>query len=503
MKTDCSPGINVNHTGIHAPLLRANASWCVAALLVLTLSSCSLIPPQPTPNSSVEVPARWSSTQISAATEVSPLSQWWLRFNDPLLHTLVVQALETNTNINTAQAALKQARALSDVAAAALLPTLGISAAAQRNTTGSSNINSSNSFRTGLDASWEIDIFGANRSALSASEATAQASSASLGEVQVSIAAEVALSYISLRGTEARLAIAESNLASQLETLQITQWRLQAGLISSLEAEQARAATEQTRSQMPAMQTSIEQTRHALAVLTDQPPASLANVLVATGAIPKAPDDIAISIPTETLRQRPDIQAAEQQVIAAVFRVSEANAARLPNFKLGGSLGLNALALGALTNGASVVSAILASVSMPIFDGGAGDARVRAQQAALDQARFAYKAAVLNALKDVENALIALRGDRERLLHLQQATEAAGNAALMARQRYESGIVDFQVVLETMRTQSNTQDSVVSASMDVGSDHIRLYKALGGGWLPENTRATSAQIDDANRRTGI
>ena len=142
------------------------------------------------------------------------------------------------------QAALRQARALRDVAAAALVPTVGSSASAQRSTAGGKS--TGNSFQAGLDASWELDIFGANRSALAASEATAQASAASLGDVQVSIAAEVALDYIALRGAQARLAIASDNLASQQETLQITQWRLQAGLVTSLEAEQARAAAEQT-----------------------------------------------------------------------------------------------------------------------------------------------------------------------------------------------------------------------------------------------------------------
>lgn len=480
------------------------ADRCITGMcLVLALSSCSLMPPKATPNSTVEVPTKWSAADHSARTDVSSLAQWWLRFNDPLLSSLVAQALQANTSINSAQAALKQARALRDVAAAGLLPTLGISASAQRNTSGASNSTSNNSFKTGLDASWELDIFGANRSALNASEATAQASAASLGDMQVSISAEVALSYITLRGAQDRLTIAESNLTSQLETLQITQWRLQAGLVSSLEAEQARAAAEQTRAQVPALQTSIEQTRHALSVLTGQPPAALLSVLATSNPVPQAANDLALSIPAETLRQRPDVRAAEHQVTAAIARVAQADAARMPNFKLGGSLGLNALTLGSLTSGASVVSALLASVSMPIFDGGAGSAQVRAQQAALDQARFSYKAVILTALKDVENALVALRGDRERLLRLQQAAEAAGNAALMARQRYESGIVDFQVVLETQRTQFNTQDSVASASIDVSANHVRLYKALGGGWTPDHYSAASTSTEYTPMSSGI
>jgi NodT family efflux transporter outer membrane factor (OMF) lipoprotein len=319
---------------------------------------------------------------------------------------------------------------------------------------------------------------------------------ASLGDVQVSIAAEVALDYIALRGAQARLAIADANLASQLETLQITQWRLQAGLVTSLEAEQARAAAEQTSAQLPALQTSIEQTWHALAVLTGQPPAALDGVLAVASPVPQAAGDLVLSFPAETLRQRPDVRAAEYEVTAAAARVAQADAARMPNFKLGGSLGLNALTLGGLTNGATIVGALLASVSLPVFDGGALLAQVRVQQAALEQAQAAYQATVLTALKDVENALIALQGDRERLLRLQQAAEAAANASLMARQRYSSGLIDFQVVLETQRTQLNTQDAVASASADLSADHVRLYKALGGGW-PSDRGSASDDITQA------
>ena len=472
----------------------------IVGCLMLALYGCASVAPQGAAPVAVEVPAAWSVADVSATTGTSSLAQWWLRFDDPLLGGLVAQALDANTSVKSAQAALQQARALRDVSAAGLLPVVGGSASAQHSTSGS---NSANSFQAGVDASWELDIFGANRSALAASDAAARASAASLGDVQVSIAGEVALDYITLRGAQSRLAIANDNLASQQETLQITQWRLQAGLVTALEAEQARAAAEQTSAQLPALQTSIEQSRHALAVLTGQPPAALSTVLAAASPVPQAADDLALSIPAETLRQRPDVRAAELQVTAALARVAQADAARAPSFKLSGSLGLSALTLGSLTSGAAVVSALLAGVSWPVFDGGAGLAQVRAQQAALDQARVAYQAVVLTALKDVEDAMIALRGDRERLLRLQQAAEAAGNAALMARQRFSSGLVDFQTVLETQRTQLNTQDSVASSRADLSADHVRLYKALGGGWRPDGSDATPATTEDTPRTSHL
>lgn len=465
--------------------------------LLLGLYGCTSVAPQHTAPRPFDVPVAWSIANVFTTTGTSSLAQWWSRFNDPLLTSLVAKALQFNTSVKSAQAALQQARALRDVSAAALWPAVGASASVGRSKAGHNT--AVNAFATGLDASWELDIFGVNRSALNASEAIARASAASLGDVQVSIAAEVALDYIALRSAQTRLAIASDNLVSQQETLQITRWRLQAGLVSSLEVEQARAAAEQTSALIPTLQTSIDQTCHALAVLTGQPPATLLTVLTAVSPMRQVSDDLALSIPAETLRQRPDVRAAEHQVTAAQARLSQADATRLPNFALSGSLGLNAATIGSLTGSGAVVSTLLAGVSLPVFDGGALRAQVRVQQAALDQAHLAYEATVLAALTDVEDALVALRGDRERLLSLQQASEAASNAALMARQRYGSGLVDFQTVLDTQRSQLTTQDSVAIASADVSSDHVRLYKVLGGGWRPDSEDMMPIHTDDAAR----
>jgi NodT family efflux transporter outer membrane factor (OMF) lipoprotein len=470
-------------------------------LLMLIQCGCGSKLPSSTASPAVEVPAAWSISAGNTKPGSASPAQWWVRFNDPMLGRLVTRALQANTSVQGAQAALRQARALRDVSAAALWPELNSATSAQRSKSGSSS--AVDRFATSLDASWELDIFGANRSALAASEATVRATAASLGDVQVSIAAETALAYIALRDGQARLVIAHNNLASQLETLQITQWRLQAGLVTSIEAEQARTAVEQLRAVLPTLQTSIEQSAHALAVLTGRPPASLLTMLAAAQPVPQAPEDLALSIPAETLRQRPDVRASEHLVTAAVGRVQQAEAERLPNFRLGGSLGLNALTLGTLTDGASVVSAVLADITLPVFDGGSRRAQVRAQQAALDQALMVYQAAVLTALQEVEDALVALRGDRERLLRLEDAAEAAGNAAVLARQRFSSGLVDFQVVLETQRAQLTTQASVASARADVSADHVRLYKALGGGWDPDGIDAppTSSEKNPRSSRS--
>jgi NodT family efflux transporter outer membrane factor (OMF) lipoprotein len=474
-------------------MLKNSRVRVLALPLALSLAACAPLPPQPSALPGIAVPATWSaSTATGGAVAVNDhraLAQWWQRFNDPLLDALITQALETNTSIQGAQAALQQARALRDVAAAGLLPSVNASASAQRSKSGSAS--AGNVFNAGFDASWEPDVFGGQRSALQAGEANAQASLASLADVQVSIAAEVAVSYMQYRGAQARLAIARDNLASQLETLQITDWRIQAGLLTSLEGEQARAASEQTRAQIPTLETSVAQLRHSLALLSGQTLDAWRVQLADIGPVPQAQDDLALDMPAETLRQRPDVRAAEQQVSAALARVGQADAARYPGFRLSGSLGLNALTVGALTGGGALARALLASVSGPLFDGGAGLAQVHAQQAALEQALASYRATVLTALKDVEDALVALGGDRERVLRLRNAAEAAGNAALIARQRYASGLIDFQTVLETQRTLFNTQDAVAATATDLSADHVRLYKALGGGWQPQRETAIS------------
>ena len=200
-------------------------------------------------------------------------------------------------------------------------------------------------------------------------------------------------------------------------------------------------------------------------------------------------------IPADTLRQRADVRAAERQVAAALARVGQAEAQRWPSFSIGGSLGLSAVSVAALTNGASVLGSLLASVSLPVFDGGAARAQVRAQQAALEQAQQGYRAAVLGALKDVEDALVALRGDRLRLASLRIAADAAGTAARLARQRFSSGLVDFQTVLETQRNQLATEDSVVGARTDIANDQVRLFTALGGGWpITDDTAGPQASM---------
>lgn len=482
--------------------------------IVMTSAGCAAWAPSPSAPTSapIDLPAAWSAADPAVAgagaATADALAAWWQRFDDPLLGDLVARSLRANASVAGAQASLRQAQALRDVAAAALLPTLGATGSAQRTRAGATTGGdaTANRFQLGLDAQWVPDVFGARRGARDASDAVSSAGAATLGDTRVQVAAQVASNYILLRSQQARWLIANANLASQQETWQISDWRQQAGLVTVLEVEQARAAAAQTRALLPALQTSIAQTAHALAVLVGLPPAALNAELAASvavsaalpspsdGAMPPGaasgwsgalvvdPGVFAPSIPADTLRQRADVRAAEYQVAAALARVGQAEAQRWPSFSIGGSIGLGAASVAALTNGASVLGSLLAGISLPVFDGGAARAQVRVQQAALAQAQQVYRAAVLGALQDVEDALVALRGDRLRLASLRVAADAAATAAQLARQRYSSGLVDFQTVLETQRNQLATQDSVLGARTDLANDQVKLFTALGGGW---------------------
>lgn len=450
--------------------------------LALLLQGCAHRAPVASESPGAALPVAWNAplpAGVAVLPQADDLARWWERFGDPQLSALVAQALQAHPSALSAQAALRQARAQARVQAAGMLPDVSLSGSAQRSRSGGQT---GNSFQVGLDAGWEPDLFGRLDAGVQASEADARAAQASLEQVHVSLSAEVALQYIALRSLQQRLAIAQRNLETQQQTLQITDWRVQAGLATSLVAEQARAAAEQTAAQVPQLQASLAQARHALAVLTGQAPAALDAALAAPQAVPQPSQALALDIPADTLRQRPDVRVAQERVQAALARVSQADAARYPSLRLSGSLGLRALTLGAMGDSASLVHSLLGSVAVPLFDGGATQAQVQVQQAALEQARQAYQLAVLTALKEVEDALVALQGEAARLAHLQQAAQAAGNAALLAQQRYASGLIDFASVLETQRTQLATQDALATSQANLGSNHVRLFKALGGGW---------------------
>lgn len=471
-------------------------SWLVSAVAVASLTACSHTTRMAAQPDALALPTQWASatsataaSATAAAVPAHDLARWWQGFGDAQLVALIEQALAANPSILSAQAAVQQARAQVDVQSAGLLPSLDASAGGRRSQQGFAD--AGNSYNAGLDAGWELDLWGRKRNLVRAGEANLAATQATLLAAHVSLSAEVALNYIQLRNLQERLRIAQNNLALQAETEQMTRWRVDAGLAASLDAEQARQTLAQTAAQIPSLQASALQTQYALAVLTGQPPAALLDDLTPVAPVPAAPQAWAMRLPADTLRQRPDVQAQEHRVQAALAQLSAQERANFPTLRLSGSLGVSALTVGALSNGASVARSIAASLAAPIFDGGANRAQIAGQQAAVLQARQAYRASVLTALQEVEDALVQLHGDQQRLQHLQVAAEAAGNAQLLAQQRYDSGLVDFRTVLESQRSLLSSQDSLASAQAAISTDFVQLFKALGGGWEPKDSAITN------------
>ena len=318
------------------------------------------------------------------------------------------------------------------------------------------------------------------------------ASAATLATTQVSLAAEVARGYVLLRAYQLRIAITQANLDNQSQTLQISEWRAQAGLVGQLDVEQARSNREQTRAQLPALQDAATQTINALAVLLNVAPGTLAPELGAAAAptIPSAAAQPLAGIPADLLRRRPDIVAAERSLAAATARIGVAEAALYPSLSLSGTLGLQGAALSALSGSAAATRLIAASLGAPIFDAGRLRQQVVIRTAEQEQALAAYEAALFGALRDVENARASLANGRARGEALALAVQAARNAALLANFRYRSGLVDFQTVLDTERSVRTLEDSQASTQADTVIALIQLYKALGGGWSADTPTAS-------------
>jgi multidrug efflux system outer membrane protein len=451
-------------------------------------------------------PSLWSNAGADEAqTEAGDLSEWWKRLNDPSLSSLVEQALKNNTDIRTSQSRLREARAERNLANANRFPTLTGSISGTGNKSAAAISGTSQVYSVAFDASWEPDVFGVKRHALNAADADLRTSEAKLQASQVSLTAEVALNYVDVREYQRRLAIARGNQASQAETLQLTEWRSSAGLVSSVDVEQARSNLEQTRALIPTLQTNMEENESRLATLLGVNGSVVKRTMATPALVPSVPDQVAVGIPAETLRQRPDVRAAEQKILAETARLRQSEASRYPSFSLSGSLGIEQLlgsgTTGAVTGGSTIavlsggttaLASFAGSVIQTLFDKGRIRQQIKIQDAVQEQAVISYEATVLTAVEEVENALISFQNSRERLTALNQAAEAAHNAAVLARNRYTAGLIDFQTVLDTERSELTLQDSVAQTQAERVTALIQLYKALGGGWSPNGGSSLSA-----------
>jgi outer membrane protein, multidrug efflux system len=457
------------------------------ALLLISLSACTTVGPDYAAPAAF-APEAWQQAarhpQRFNLEPAADLSQWWRQLDDPLLSDLIARALAASPDLQGAQARLRAARARLGVAEAAQAPTLGASATASRSKSGRQTGGgpARELYSVGFDASWEIDLFGGAARAAEAAGADYQASAADLQDVQVSLAAEVARAYAAYRNLELRGTIAARNLDTQSETLQIASWRQQAGLVGALDVEQARGNREQTRALLPQLDSARIEAEHRLAVLLGQAPGSLhAELAGRAGSLRIAPK-VALGIPAELLRRRPDLRAAERRLAAETARVGSATAALYPSLRLTGSLGLDSLSVPGLARSGAAGQSLLASLGAPIFNAGLLRQQVALQDAAREQALQSYRKTLLTALGEVENALAALDNSEQRSAALESAADAARNAAGLAQNQYAAGLVDFQSVLNTQRTLLSVEDNLALARQDSLLALITLYKALGGGW---------------------
>jgi outer membrane protein, multidrug efflux system len=452
------------------------------ALALLRVGATAAEPPL----TAAAIPAAWQQPAASGgAVNGAALAQWWKQFNDPVLDRLIAGALQSSPDVRTALAKIEESRARYGVQRATLLPSLSASASGSGSRTNDRNSDvttRSEKYSAALDASWEIDLFGQNRKALDATAADLAQTEENLRSAQASLAAEVATAYVTLRSNEAQLVIVRRNLASREETLQLTRWREQAGTVTALDTQQAVSTLEQTRASLPALQQTITQTRNQLALLSGQTPGALDALLGESPTVPAVAATLATSIPADTLRQRPDVRAAARAVEAAAARTSAAKRARFPSLNLTGSLGVDALKAGKLFSPESTVASLLGSLTAPIFAGGKIQQTIQVQSAVERQALITYESTVLSALSEVENALVAVQRNTERLAILDTAVKAAREAERLAELQYQAGQADLLTVLEAQRTLLSVEQQQVTANADRATAHIQLYKALGGGW---------------------
>jgi outer membrane protein, multidrug efflux system len=422
------------------------------------------------------------------------LARWWAGLRDPMLTSLVGRAAAGNHDLKEARAKVREARARRGIAGAGQFPGLDATGSGTRSR-GSEKTGGGETrdlYSTGFDASWELDIFGGVRRSVEAAEADLQAENEGLRDVLVSLISEVALNYVEVRTYQARLKVAEENLKAQQEICQLTQARYQAGLTDELAVHQARYNMENTLSQIPNLRTGMEGSKNRLAVLLGIRPGDVHRELAVAGPVPVAPLSMAVGVPADAMRRRPDVRWAERELAAQTARIGVATSDLYPKFTLSGSIGLDALSVGDLFSSGSRTFGFGPRITWSIFDAGAIRGNIEVQSALQEQALIRYESTVLKALEEVENALVAYAGEQRRRNALKEATGAARHAADLANDKYMAGLIDFSDVLDAHRSLLSFQDQLAQSDGAVTSNLITIYKALGGGWeslAPDNSKS--------------
>ncbi|CAN5549984.1 efflux transporter outer membrane subunit [soil metagenome] len=473
----------------------------IALLLVATLPlvGCTVGPDyRPAAPSKLGVPDNFSVA--TPAVDGASLTRWWNSFDDPLLARIVEQARSNNLDIAQAVARLRQAREALVQSRAQLLPSVsgsggyshnatlrGASTSTVVNGTVISSRGASDNLSLGLDVAYQADLFGGVRRSVEANRAQYEASGYDYASVLISTEAEAARNYMLARLYQAQLANARDSLGIQDDNLQIAGFRVQAGLVSSLDSEQARSQRAQTAATIPTLEQNYNAAVSRLGVLTGQAPGALKADLAAVEPIPNGPAAITVGIPADTLRQRPDVRAAERRLAAATAQIGVAEAQLYPALSISGNLASNAGGFGSLLN--VITGQFFAGLSQTIFNGGRLHAQVRSNEAAAEGAFAAYKSTVLTGLEDVENAVVALDSAQQREAEFAIAYDAANNSAILSRTQYRSGLTDFTTLNTSESSLLSARNGLSQARADKANALVQLFLALGGGWdssaLPE------------------
>ncbi len=474
-----------NSRHFRAQMRSITASVAVLALLAILGGCASVGPDYVRPDTKAS--DQWHTpltAGLSPGADPGVLASWWNTLGDASLSRLVERAVAGNPDLRKARARIRQARANRSAAMADFLPSLDGSASGTRAYSNADTVTDkvNDLYSAGFDASWEIDIFGGVRRSVEAAGADLDAAREDLRDVLVSLLGEVAVNYIDVRSYQARIAAAEGNIAKQAETYQLTLWRQEAGLGDELAVQEALSNLESTRSQLPDLRSGLEAAQNRIAVLLGEQPGAVHRELETPVPIPTPPIDVAVGVPADTLRRRPDVRRTERELAAQTARVGVATAELYPKFTLMGSIGVEALSLNRLVSTPTRSYSFGPSVSWPIFKGGAIRANIEVQSALQEQALAEYEKTVLTALEEVENVLTAYVEEQKKMESLRLAEEAAGKSAEIALRKYEAGLSDFLAVLVAQRSLLSAQDQLAKSKGVVTSNLIKLYKALGGGW---------------------
>jgi len=483
-----------------APASRCPASLLAVSVLLLTagLAGCVVGPDYRKPT--LTLPSRWGSTAQTKPSRPPELAGWWRRLNDPLLDSLMQEAVTGNLDVATAKAKIREARASYRQAVGALFPSVDGSGSATRAKSAASGADTGSTYsqyQAGFDASWELDLFGANRRAVEAARYGMDAADEDLRSTLLTLIGDVASNYVEARGYQARIALARRTAASQRETAALTRTKFEAGASSAVDVANAAGQAASTEANIPDLQSSYAQAVHRLAVLTGRPPAALNDRLRKAAPIPQPKLPVPTGIPANLLLARPDVRLAERQYAQYTAKVGQAEAARYPSVSLTGDIATTAAKVGDLGKSSSISWSFGPTLTVPIFNGGQLKAAVEVAQAQRDQYFIAYRSSVLSALEDVENAIVALAQERIKSGKLATSASHYRDAATLGRSLYQSGTQSFLDLLEAERSLYSAEDSLIASRVAITTDYIALNKALGGGWSG-TVDASRPEVVDTN-----